>query len=553
MDSLLTNVTNSIWHAFDSLAANDSETVLKSKLKVLTANIGILLDLYGVEKGLDHYRSTNSLNFEHFKFYLQNEVFCSVPQNLSLKEAQELEGRIEEVCWLVCQKHYLQRESSRLTDQSVYHLFRIFCFFADLVQSSSSPNKFQALMHSSEVGWLAADLASSLGLEWDSDEFEAISSATISLKFSLFLAFIEGRLGLEVEREPLQEAINAMYHTLIGDVIKKGNLLKKGYLLPTLREYWFVLQTTELNYYKTRGENDACGCIPLNPQSRVDAPPNPGKDKVHKILIHSMDRTFELAAFDHRTKLQWISAIQLAINHSGGHESYQRIQAARRRAQRDAGTLKIKEEAMIRTSQKREIETTKEKLKQEIEAREAADQKARQLQDSLEEQQNRAKELIAIRNKLEKLLEEETQSKRDEEIVRNLQARVLREEWEKREELERLQEEQTKMLEEEREKRVEFERLQTEKEEELKAAQARLQALEDERQALDEELKSAREKILRSEQSKEILEAQIRVIGSQIRDSDRLRRAMSFVGTSYERYFMEPEIKTPRRDKAENS
>lgn len=111
---------------------------------------------------------------------------------------------------------------------------------------------------------------------------------------------ITGRLGLEVEREPLQEAINAMYHTLIGDVIKKGNLLKKGYLLPTLREYWFVLQTTELNYYKTRGENDACGCIPLNPQSRVDAPPNPGKDKVHKILIHSMDRTFELAAFDHR-------------------------------------------------------------------------------------------------------------------------------------------------------------------------------------------------------------------------------------------------------------
>jgi hypothetical protein len=32
-------------------------------LQVLTANIGTLLDVYGVEKGLEHFRSTSSLNF----------------------------------------------------------------------------------------------------------------------------------------------------------------------------------------------------------------------------------------------------------------------------------------------------------------------------------------------------------------------------------------------------------------------------------------------------------------------------------------------------------
>lgn len=42
--------------------------------QVLTANIGSLLDLYGVEKGLDHFRSTAGLNFEHFIFYLDSEV-----------------------------------------------------------------------------------------------------------------------------------------------------------------------------------------------------------------------------------------------------------------------------------------------------------------------------------------------------------------------------------------------------------------------------------------------------------------------------------------------
>jgi hypothetical protein len=42
--------------------------------QVLTANIGTLLDIYGVEKGLEHFRSTSSLNFEHYRYYLQKEV-----------------------------------------------------------------------------------------------------------------------------------------------------------------------------------------------------------------------------------------------------------------------------------------------------------------------------------------------------------------------------------------------------------------------------------------------------------------------------------------------
>lgn len=42
--------------------------------QVLTANIGTLMDLYGVEKGLEHYRSTQSLTFEQYMYYLQKEV-----------------------------------------------------------------------------------------------------------------------------------------------------------------------------------------------------------------------------------------------------------------------------------------------------------------------------------------------------------------------------------------------------------------------------------------------------------------------------------------------
>lgn len=155
-------------------------------------------------------------------------------------------------------------------------------------------------MHTSEVGKLCSDLASSVGLEWEAEDCESVFAVTESFKFPLFLAFIDGRLGRIVAAEALQEAVAEVYHTHIHDVIKKGSLFKRGYLLPTLREYWFVLRTTELTYYKSRGESEPCGSIPLNPQCRVDSPPAASREKSHRIVIVGIDRSIELAAIDHR-------------------------------------------------------------------------------------------------------------------------------------------------------------------------------------------------------------------------------------------------------------
>lgn len=154
------------------------------------------------------------------------------------------------------------------------------------------------------------------------------------------------------------------------------------------------------------------------------------------------------------TKLQWISALQTAVEHSGGNQSYQRLQAAKRRLQRQ-GRL----QEMLRAKAQLQMERT---------ARQVAEDQAKELEAVVKEDSKRLSELEQIRKKLEHLLEEETQAKRDEEIVRGLQARVLAEEWEKREELERLQEEQNTLLEEERRKRVEFEEKQRGKENQLR-------------------------------------------------------------------------------------
>ncbi|XP_074037889.1 switch-associated protein 70 isoform X2 [Leptinotarsa decemlineata] len=483
---------------------------------VLTANIGTLLDLYGVEKGLEHFRSTSTLNFDQFKYYLQREVFSSLPAKLQVPELRIYETKIAEVCWLVCRKKYISREHRIFSEHSLFQIFRIFCVLADLVPDKTSENTYQVLLHPSEVCPIAQTLTNSLGCIFDEEDFACLSISMGNFRLTPFIAVLESKCLNGVKDDvAISEAVTDIYQKIVEDVIKKGFLSKKGYILPTMREYWFVLRPFELVYYKARNEKDRCGSFPIEPGCKVE--PKSG----YRISLNTSERTLELGTSNHMTRLQWISALQLASDHSGGFQSFQRLQAAKRRLQRQG---RVQE--MIRA---------RAQLQQERNARQAAEGQAKELEAVVKEEAKKLTELEQLRVKLEKLLEEETQAKRDEEIVRALQARVLAEEWEKREELETLQQEQRLLLEEERQKRREYEERQREKEEQLRNAEERLAQLENERRDLDKQLKTANEKMKFAEDKKELLEAKLYQVAPVLRDGDRVRRAHSFVPSTKER------------------
>ncbi|XP_050302458.1 switch-associated protein 70-like [Anthonomus grandis grandis] len=516
MSVLLENVTNSVCLAFKALQQDKSGFVNKSKLKVLTANIGTLLDLYGVERGLEHYKSTVTLSFDDYKFYLQNEVFASFPAKLPLDDLRDYESRIAEVCWLVCRKRYLQRDNKVFTDESVFQLYRIFCVLAELLPDTQVEHSYKLLLHPLEVCNIAHTIASSLGCIFDEEDFINLSISMGNVRLIPFIAVLESRCltGIK-DKKAIAEAVTDVYQKIVEDVLKKGYLAKRGYIFPSMREFWFVLRPSELTYFKNRSEKEKCGSISIEVGSRVEAKAG------FKIILHTPERNFELGAPDHMTRLQWISALQLAADHSGAQQTYQRLQAAKRRIHR-RGRLQ-------------EIVQAKSQLQQERSARQAAEGQAKELEELVKEDSKKLGELAEVKVKLEKLLEEETQAKRDEEIVRALQARVLAEEWEKREELERLQEEQKLLLDEERLKRKEYEDRQREKEEQLRSAEERLAQLENERQALDEELKQARQKIVLSEGKKDFLEAKLYQYAPVLREGDRVRRTHSFMPSTKER------------------
>lgn len=280
--------------------------------KVLTANIGTLLDLYGVERGLEHFRSTPTLNFDQFKYYLQKEVFSSLPNKLQLPELRSYENRIAEVCWLVCRKKYLQRDQRVFSDESIFQIFRIFCVLAELTPDEYNENTYQVLLHPTEVCSLAQTLACSLGCVFDEEDFTSLSISMGNFRLTPFIAVLESRcLDGVKDKVAISEAVTDIYQKIVEDVIKKGFLCKKGYIFPTMREYWFVLRPSELTFFKGRSEKDRCGSLPIEPGCKIE--PKTG----YRILLHTSERSFELGTTDHMSRLQWISALQLAADHSG--------------------------------------------------------------------------------------------------------------------------------------------------------------------------------------------------------------------------------------------
>ncbi|XP_035792636.1 differentially expressed in FDCP 6-like [Anopheles albimanus] len=538
MATLLKNVTNSIWHAFNALQQDRDGFVSKSKLKVLTANIATLLDLYGVERGLDHFRSTATLNFEHYRYYLAQEVFAGVSNELPLAALRNYETKIDEVCWLVCRMNYVTNDQD-YTEEAIYRLFRIFCLVADLAPDASDPDLYSVKIHPLEALIIIKHLLNALGFNYDSEggRYDYLRQSDDSFDFAELLEMLRFKNYDRVNdyRESICEAIGDMYQTLIEDVIKKGCLYRRGYVLPTFREYFFVLRPCELSYYKHPTDREVCGTIVLDSRFMVKpSQPSSGRhERIQRFTLVSGDRTFELGTLDHKTRLQWIAALQLAITYSTGREGFQRDTVNRRRQQRESEQRRRAEEEQLRSQHLRKLEETHVQLEREKQARMAAESQARQYEAVAREDSRRVAELEDVKQCLEKMLEDEIQAKRDEEIVRALQARVLAEEWEKREELEQLQAEQTSLLEQERQKRIEFEGRQQQNEQKLLEAQAMLRQLEEERKRLDRELKLARQKIQLSEDNKGIVEAKLQAMSPSIRSGSAgefmIRRTQSFV------------------------
>ncbi|KAK4319643.1 hypothetical protein Pmani_009427 [Petrolisthes manimaculis] len=489
-------------------------------VRVLTQNVGVLLKVERrVENCIAEYLSSQHLTFDQYLYFLTHEVLAEVDDGTTCySELKHHHDTLDHTFWLLGRATLLQRHYPVFSEDSVYQLFRIFCLLAD--RSPAKTGLLQVTLTLVEVREATKYLVTSLGREWDVKDFHQLATVISTFTFPIFLTFLEGRYAQDTEAPALERAVKELYRHFVEQILNHGKVYQRAWWAPiwVKRELEVRPWVMAAPSHKPRSRAAALSTmlggsqLLLSPAATIhNIPDEPGAKPCRFTLCLESNKLVQLAAIDHRSKSEWLRALDIAIHHSHDTLPYQAFVSASRKLEHAEEEARETAERIRRDSQADIIENTQAELKAEKMARAEAEAAAREEAAARQTEEKRVLELQTLRLQLETLLEEETQAKRDEEIVRNLQARVLREEWERREELELLQEEQRKMLEEETKKRQAFEVEQEGKDTQLREAEKQLRKLESERLRLDHELRNAREKIIMSERGKELLEARMKV------------------------------------------
>merc|ERR1719245_1389133 len=120
---------------------------------------------------------------------------------------------------------------------------------------------------------------------------------------------------------------------------------------------------------------------------------SPVKQKPHRFYLYANQKKYEFQAASHRHRLEWMGALNKAIDNSGIGGRYQLDMARQRRQARE-------EELARRLSQLDIVEKTKAELEAEKAAREEAESHAALLNEEKEIESRRRKELEDIKFEL---------------------------------------------------------------------------------------------------------------------------------------------------------
>ncbi|XP_067682498.1 switch-associated protein 70-like [Haliotis asinina] len=540
------DIQKSLWHAFNALDVQQTGIVQKSRLKVLTNNIGRVFDLEKAEELLDNVEYSTpwqSLTFTQFYEVIENNLLFQLNGNLSSSSTSHILEQIDNICWMLCETKYMKKNNNdtgqvqKFYDKEIFKLVKVFNFCVE-VNEDDGKVVFPLTIDVEEAQHVCNIMSRSLGLSADRKREFSRKGDNPQLGDQVvdFPAFLDGLEACfhDLSAMDLSQGVHEVHDMIIGDTLKKGHMVKFGNRLTSWKERWFVLTAQELRYFTGCDERELKGAIDVSKSCKVEPLPDKIGTKTNRFILNTSGKQYELSAPDLKSRNEWISAIQKAIDHSyaSRDESIQRLswwerrkERATRRKEVDEEAKRRKEEQELMLKQQKELEEEKERnnrdrllLEQHLQELEAERQARAEIEAQLREQaalreaeQQRLKELEEIRQQMEKLLEEERQAKRDEEIVRNLQARILEEEFEKRAELEKLKEQQDQLLEEERRQRAGMEKARQESDHQLIEARDRLKELELEGKQAESQLLEATSKLRLAEEERVKLEARLKV------------------------------------------
>nr|XP_047141753.1 switch-associated protein 70 isoform X2 [Hydra vulgaris] len=299
-------------------------------------------------------------------------------------------------CWTVTNQDKKKYVSKILEDEEVFHIWRAFNKI-DINESG--------FIDIEETVFLLQVFMQGIGTPWTKAPLDNYTNKT-ELNFWELVECLESNYIIQNNFSSIyKDGLESILKYYILEIIKSGFLVKKGHRIKSMKERWFVLTPDNLFYYdgKTKGAKKK-GSICIN-KAVIIEPLFDMKSNRFRFLLNCGIKgvNYEIEALDLKSMNEWISAIQLCIDHSKDKTPLMRnlLERAqerkeRRRKKAEEDQLRIKNEALIQR-QIQELQILKEAALAQS-AVEAA---------LLEEEKKRVEELELMKLEYEKLLEEE--------------------------------------------------------------------------------------------------------------------------------------------------
>ncbi|KAK3600223.1 hypothetical protein CHS0354_003019 [Potamilus streckersoni] len=531
MENFCADAQRSLWHAYNMLTSPTSSLAQTSQLKVIAFNVGGPLGFEKAEEILNSF-DAKEMDFSTFFTILKKEIFdkLSGDANASGRTKTNVD-EFHRVCFSFCTFRTADTPKN-LSDDSMFKLWKVFNFLVD--EDEYEEPIYPLRLDREEVQYVLKWFIEITGQVTKVKDVKGLSEKDKTLySFEEFLKLFEKEFIGPLSETELSHGMQHIYDGIVLDILKKGKMWKRGHQVKNWKERWLVLTPQQLRYFTSSNEKELKGQIDFDDKCKIEIlPERPGNHKPNRFVLVTSNKPYEMSAHDLKTKNEWVSAFQVAIDHAGKNVHLQKQEARKRCEERKLRKKQIEEEeqrkkAEAELSQKRQMELELEKKKRmedeetlrarlkelEDERKARADAEARLAEEHMlrEAEQQKLRELEEIKRDLERLLEEERQAKKDEEIVRALQSRILEEEFQKREELEKIKQEQERLLQAEREQRFGLESERIEHERKYTEAQERLRQLELERAEADRRLQDATEKIKSAENERSKMEQKVKL------------------------------------------
>ncbi|XP_048582989.1 switch-associated protein 70 [Nematostella vectensis] len=485
--TLRTEVKNCIRHVYEALAdangADETGKVAKSKLQLLCATISRDTSIPYLADDLTNFKENEtSLLYTEFIEYLEERLLVKASETID-------QSKIQQLSWTIVQQKFFKPEEHVLSEAEAYEQWLVFNIL-DIDEVSN--------VHKQELGILLEKLVHAIGKVWDSKPLEEFCIEE-EMTFWKYLECLEKCYLNGVDKSIYKEGLDEMRDYVIHEVIKQGYLIKKGHMVKSMKDRWFVLKAGHLSYFTNRSCSEKKGEIIVTKDTKVITAADSRKYRFN-VVCGKTKTHYDLEARDQRTRQEWLVAIQKAIDAAEG-PSVQKKERMQRRIDRNEQRLaklekerKEREQQELLLEQQRELELLRQKYSD-------AEAQAILEAENLQEEKRRREELERLHQELQNILLAEKEAREAETNARALQEKLLEEEKKRLEELERLKEEKDKMLEEELKKRETLEEKQKLQDKILEEERKRLENLEKERQAAQQAMQEAHDKLAAAEEA----------------------------------------------------